>query len=361
MARLLTLAIGMVVLASLLPMAVSAAPRQRCFVETGYCVSGPILNYWERNGGLPIFGYPISEQRTETVEGTWTGPVQWFERDRLEDHSAQGQGVLAGRLGARLLELRGAPWQTFPPAPAQAIDPKQCRFFPETNHTLCGRFRTYWERNGGLERFGYPITDAFSDSVEDTTYTVQYFERRRMEYHPENAGTKYEVLLGLLGRDVLRQDNFGWAFSPAPKYVPLAPATRHEGAAQRFEHGFMLWTKEPDKFYIFQNNGPYWIANAPYSFQPGQPVTDQPPPGWHAPTSGFGRIWRGEMVPQNFGPNQLPIVPRTFLGWAIEPEQPYTTEFQCHGGASYAEQRCYMRGPGGETIWFGPQGWGYWY
>ena len=38
-----------------------AAPRTRCFPETGFCVSGSILTYWERNGGLPVFGYPISE------------------------------------------------------------------------------------------------------------------------------------------------------------------------------------------------------------------------------------------------------------------------------------------------------------
>jgi hypothetical protein len=34
-------------------------------------------------------------------------------------------------------------------------------------------------------------------------YTVQYFERNRFEYHPENAGTDYEVLLGLLGAESL--------------------------------------------------------------------------------------------------------------------------------------------------------------
>ncbi|MCG8350031.1 MAG: class F sortase, partial [Chloroflexales bacterium] len=36
---------------------------QRCF-ETGYCISGPIREYWEQNGGLAIFGYPIGEQQT---------------------------------------------------------------------------------------------------------------------------------------------------------------------------------------------------------------------------------------------------------------------------------------------------------
>ena len=74
-----------------------AAQRNRCFPETGHCVSGAILNYWERNGGLAVFGYPIDELRVETNEG-WTGPTQWFQRDRLEDHGSIG--VLAGRLGA---------------------------------------------------------------------------------------------------------------------------------------------------------------------------------------------------------------------------------------------------------------------
>jgi hypothetical protein len=73
-----------------------AAERTRCFQETGYCVSGPILDYWEQHGGLPIFGYPISEQRIEAVEGSWHGRLQWFELDRLDDHGLDG--VQAGRL-----------------------------------------------------------------------------------------------------------------------------------------------------------------------------------------------------------------------------------------------------------------------
>src|SRR3954470_5811465 len=30
-------------------------------------------------------------------------------------------------------------------------------------------------------------------------YLVQYFERERLEYHPENENTPYEILLGRLG------------------------------------------------------------------------------------------------------------------------------------------------------------------
>jgi len=195
-----------------------AQTTERCFTETGFCISGLIRDYWERNGGLAVFGYPITAVRTELVEGSWTGPVQWFERDRLEDHSNDGQGVLAGRLGAKWLEFKGTPWQTLPGAPGPG-DPNTCRFFAETGHILCGKFREYWERNGGLERFGYPITEVFSEAVEGRTYNVQYFERRRMELHPENAGTPYEILLGLLGRDVYTAAG-GEVIAPTPGDVP---------------------------------------------------------------------------------------------------------------------------------------------
>src|SRR4029079_5141654 len=61
---------------------------------------------------------------------------------------------------------------------------------------------SYWQQNGGLERFGYPLTRAWQQNLDGHEYTVQYFERRRVELHPENAGTPYAMLLGLLGRDV---------------------------------------------------------------------------------------------------------------------------------------------------------------
>jgi hypothetical protein len=357
--RLLGILLMLLVCGSIIPPGRAGAQSgELCFVETGLCISGPIRDYWERNGGLPVFGYPISAQQTETVEGTWTGPVQWFERDRLEDHTNEGKGILAGRLGARWLELQGRPWQTLPGAPGPG-DTSQCTFFAQTGHLLCGRFRTYWERNGGLERFGYPISEAFTEQVEGRDYLVQYFERRRMEYHPENAGTQYEVLLGLLGRDVrARESGAGWFFVPPPANAPLAPAKYMIGAAQRFEHGFMLWTQEPDTFYIFVENQPYWIVPAPYTFQPAPPVNETPPPGKYMPTSGFGRLWRGEFA--NLGPSPMPAPPRTLLGWAVEPEHSYSTSYQCQSARFYDEQRCYMNGPDGEVIWYGPAGWGRW-
>ncbi len=74
-------------------------------------------------------------------------------------------------------------------------------FFSQTGHNLGGAFKNYWDSHGGLAQFGYPLTEQISEisSEDKKPYTVQYFERARFELHPENAGTAYEVLLGLLG------------------------------------------------------------------------------------------------------------------------------------------------------------------
>jgi hypothetical protein len=78
------------------------------------------------------------------------------------------------------------------------------QFFPQTGHNLQGTLRTYWEQHGGLAQFGYPISEAKPETspADGRTYTVQYFERARLEVHPENAGTPFEVQVGQLGRQL---------------------------------------------------------------------------------------------------------------------------------------------------------------
>ena len=117
----------------------TSAARTRCFAETGFCVSDPILAYWEKNGGLAVFGYPLGVLHDETIEGSWRGPTQWFERDRLEDHGAQG--VLAGRLGALARERQGRPWQQGSETPQAG-----CRYFDVTGYTVCEPFLAYWQK-----------------------------------------------------------------------------------------------------------------------------------------------------------------------------------------------------------------------
>ena len=84
------------------------------------------------------------------------------------------------------------------------------RYFPETRHSVRGIFKTTWEGRGGLTLFGYPKTGQFWEynPADGHYYLAQYFERVRMEWHPEAAGTQYEVLFGLLGNQILMDR--GW-------------------------------------------------------------------------------------------------------------------------------------------------------
>ena len=76
-------------------------------------------------------------------------------------------------------------------------------FFAATGHNVGARFGTYWQANGGLAQFGYPLSEEFWEILEDGgRYRVQYFERARFEYHPENV-PPYDVLLGQFGRRIL--------------------------------------------------------------------------------------------------------------------------------------------------------------
>lgn len=75
------------------------------------------------------------------------------------------------------------------------------RYFPVTGHYLSYGFKAFWERHGSLPIFGFPLTEEFDERKPQTgdMHTVQYLERQRFEYHPEHAGTPYEVQLGHLG------------------------------------------------------------------------------------------------------------------------------------------------------------------
>lgn len=71
------------------------------------------------------------------------------------------------------------------------------RCFPETGKCSNGLFYDYWLANGGLAQQGLPLTNEFDEPspTNGKIYRVQYFERARFEYHPENAAP-YNVLLG---------------------------------------------------------------------------------------------------------------------------------------------------------------------
>jgi hypothetical protein len=61
---------------------VTSTPNRAFFPETGHTLSSGFLNYWQANGGLPVFGLPLTEEMGE--DGV---TVQYFERARFEYHT----------------------------------------------------------------------------------------------------------------------------------------------------------------------------------------------------------------------------------------------------------------------------------
>lgn len=165
------------------------APDQIYFPQTGHYLSHGMLRYWETFGDLPVFGFPISEEFVENGV-----VVQYFERARFEWHPGvwpSRYDILLGRLGSELSAGRQLE-AAF--RPIQAANDSNCTFFAATGHRLCFGFRDYWNSHGGLAIFGYPISEEFVENG----YVVQYFERQRFEYHPNNP-PQWRVLGGLLG------------------------------------------------------------------------------------------------------------------------------------------------------------------
>ena len=193
-----------------------AAPLQQTsgqhFSETGHAAAGWFWRFWANTpDALRILGYPISEP---FVQESFTEPgrfyrVQYYERAVLEEHPENyGRDnnrffVLGRLLGNELARnRRGEP--PFRPVPQLASTPSQT-WFPETGHTLRddaerGPFKSFWERYGGLSSFGFPISEPFQERNPDTgqIYWVQYFERNRFEYQPQQPA-EFRVLLGRLG------------------------------------------------------------------------------------------------------------------------------------------------------------------
>lgn len=85
---------------------VSAVPSTATkvyFEPTGHTLGGSFLSYWNKYGGLPIFGYPLSEEFQErNDQNGQTYTVQYFERARFESHpefAGTPNEVLLGLLG----------------------------------------------------------------------------------------------------------------------------------------------------------------------------------------------------------------------------------------------------------------------
>ncbi len=221
---------------SFLPSKPVAQPGDLYFPEVKRHLDHHFVAAWQQGGGLAMFGYPLHEA---AMQGG--NLVQYTERARFEFHPSAGQpccdsgGTLEfGLLGQEAMALNklsypnaapvagsatwGAP--TPPSSPNTTPLPKQpgasatapltatqplnqpalpAMYFSQSQHNLSGKFLDYWQTHGGLATFGYPLSEPVTQA---DGLTVQYFERARMELHPEG------IELGRLGYEIARSFDY---------------------------------------------------------------------------------------------------------------------------------------------------------
>ncbi len=167
------------------------------FPSAHHNLRGPFLIFWKRFGGVDTFGYPQTEPFVEDGR-----TVQYTDRFVLE--------MVNGRVQTAPLSRYLVTQRSFDAAYGPPFGPG-VRYFPTTQHTLSGRFLAWWRTHQGGTLLGAPISEPLVEGNGDGSgrrYLLQWFEKGRLEYHPENAGTRYEMQLGLVGLQALRQR--GW-------------------------------------------------------------------------------------------------------------------------------------------------------
>lgn len=151
------------------PAPVVAQSSSEYFSVTGHFVRGDFLIYYRSvpNAEL-VFGYPITEAFPKNGR-----LIQYFQRALFELYPElpAGQRVRLVPLGQKLYK---------PGERLNIFNPFACRYFPQTGFSVCYAFLDFYKNNGGVERFGQPISsfEFHNDLI------VQYFEYARFEWKP---------------------------------------------------------------------------------------------------------------------------------------------------------------------------------
>ena len=118
--------------------------------------------------------------------------VQYFQRARFE---RSANSVTLTPLGR----------ETYTPEKQLVINnPLACQVFSETGYSVCFAFLEFFQQNGGVAQFGYPI----SPFEFRNNQIVQYFENARFEWRPGLAeGQRIGLTdLGRIYFDQLKED-----------------------------------------------------------------------------------------------------------------------------------------------------------
>jgi hypothetical protein len=131
-------------------------------------------------------------------------------------------------------------------------------------------------------------------------------------------------------------------FANPPPGCPLSAAALEPMAAERFEHGLLIWRSSTHQIYaLFADDLSRKWETLADTWASGQAESDpnlSPPAGLFQPVRGFGLVWRS-----NDPATGQPV--RARLGWATETEAALTGALQCDSTPTYTN--CFISGPGG--------------
>lgn len=181
------------------------------FPETGHWVSNEFLiHYQSVSNPEELFGLPITDAFWDEVSET---DIQYFEKVRFELHprSPLDLRVQLTPLGAYLYSAG----QTLPVPPNSPA----CQDFPEIGFQVCYAFLDFFDANGGITQFGYPISNF---EVHDG-WIVQYFQRARFEWHPELAAGQRVTLTNLGSRYFQTHQEDNVLLRPNRNNIPQQP------------------------------------------------------------------------------------------------------------------------------------------
>ncbi|NWJ94263.1 MAG: CapA family protein [Chloroflexi bacterium] len=188
---------------------VSICPEYTFAEASGLSIPGDFAQYFATLGtgdksyqlsqSLALIGFPTSKV-VEELSGDCSHltRVLYTERARLELQPEANWPfrVVGTQLGTNVYFTKYKP-----PYASPELIPRRL------NLAIANpRFKAFFQAFGGLNHFGYPISDELTEIDRETgkTKIVQYFERSRFEYvkdEPENPDPLYRVQLGLLTKE----------------------------------------------------------------------------------------------------------------------------------------------------------------
>ena len=271
----------------------------------------------------------ITASPTPAAPSSTTAPVPQSTATTRPPTAVPPTAVPSAPTGTATATESPTPAPTDTPSPSPTPLPSQPAVFsftisPTTTQRLGDRITFIWQSAG--ERAQLCPLQGPSGPVDSLCVDVPLAGSRSLrvdESMLNYSGFLLRVFGGTIQTGAFVNVRFGcqgyrdWFVPHPPAGCPGTQPQTTEAAAQWFEHGLMVWTKTPDRFYVFFDDGnPKPVDwGGPVTLKPGASPNNRvggAPDNRFEPVSGFGMLWRGEL-------REFPSM-RQRMGWGLTPE-----------------------------------------